>query len=181
MTHEQWTVLDSEELFAARPYVVVTRERIRTGSGVVVPDFYRVELAPFVVCVPQTLGGEIVTLWSYKHGPGRSGLSFPAGYVGEEEEPAEACRRELLEESGYEAAAFRHLGSFFDNGNQRGSLGSYFCATHCSFVAEANSGDLEQMEIRLMSPDAIDTAIVKGDVTVVHHLAAWALARPYMR
>ena len=50
----RWTVLGSEELLHAPPYVTVTRERVRTESGAEISDFYRVDLAPFVVCVPQT-------------------------------------------------------------------------------------------------------------------------------
>lgn len=180
MVRETWVVLEEEEVFAARPYVVVTRERILTGSGKEVPDFYRVDLASFAVCVPQAITGEVVTLWSYKHGPRRWGLSFPAGYLSGQEDAAEACQRELLEETGYQPGKLRHLGSFVDNGNQRGSFGSYFCATGCSLIAEPNSRDLEQMEVRLMTPGAIDAAIANGDIAVIHHLAAWALARPHL-
>ncbi len=176
---EHWTVLAEEEVFAARPYVVVTRERIRTGSGQEVDDFYRVDLAPFVVCVPQTDTGEIVTVWSYKHGPGRWGLSFPAGYGGEGEAAAETCRRELLEETGY-AGTLVHLGEFIDNGNQRGSVGNYYLAGACRRVAEPNSGDLEQMEIRLMRPEEIDAALDAGEIPVIHHVAAWGLARRHL-
>jgi ADP-ribose pyrophosphatase len=180
MVHEKWTVLDTEEVFAARPYVVVTRELVRTGNGKEIPDFYRVDLPAFSVCVPQTVAGDVVTLWSYKHGPGRWGLSFPAGFVGDDEDPAVACVRELAEESGYAPDALTHLGDFVDNGNQRGSRGSYYCATGCSIVSEPNSGDLERIDVRLMAPRAVDAAIRNGDITVVHHLAAWALARPHL-
>lgn len=174
---QAWTVLGSEELFAVRPYVVVTRERVRTSRGEEVDDFYRVDLAPFVVCVPQTSNGEIVTLWSYKHGPRRWGLSFPAGFLSLEEAPDVACRRELVEEAGYAATELLHLGAFVDNGNQRGSLGNYFAARDCKLVAAPDSGDLEEIEVRLMSPHAIDRALQAGDIPVIHHVAAWGLAR----
>jgi len=174
---QAWTVLGSEELFAARPYVVVTRERVRTSRGEEVDDFYRVDLPHFVVCVPQTPNGEIVTLWSYKHGPRRWGLSFPAGFLGQEEAPEAACRRELVEETGYSPTELLHLGAFVDNGNQRGSLGNYFAARDCKLVATPDSGDLEEIEVRLMTPHEIDCALGAGDMPVVHHVAAWCLAR----
>jgi len=174
---QAWTVLASEVLFAAPPYVVVTRECVRTSRGVEVDDFYRVDLPNFVVCVPQTSNGEIVTLWSYKHGPRRWGLSFPAGFLAQEEAPEAACRRELVEETGYTATELLHLGAFVDNGNQRGSLGNYFAARDCKLVATPASGDHEEIEVRLMSPHEIDCALSAGDIPVVHHVAAWGLAR----
>lgn len=177
---EQWTVLASETVFAARPWVVVTRERVRTGAGQIVDDFYRVDLAPFVVCVPQLPSGEIVTLWGYKHGPGRWGMSFPAGYVDAGEQPAAASARELIEETGYEPTTLTHLGEFVDNGNQRGCVGNYYVARGCRLVAAPASGDLEQIDVRLMTPDAIDRALADGDISVIHHVAAWGLARPHL-
>src|SRR3569623_152837 len=71
---DAWTVLDRTELFSAEPYVSIARERVRTVSGAVIDDFYRVELATFALCVPQLASGEIVTLWEYKHGARRLGI-----------------------------------------------------------------------------------------------------------
>jgi ADP-ribose pyrophosphatase len=177
MTDEAWQVLAREEVFAARPYVVVSRERIRTGAGLEVDDFYQVELANFSLCVPQLTTGEIVTLWQYKHGPRRFGLGFPAGFVEPGEAPDAACRRELLEETGYAPGTLELLGDYVDNGNQRGSLGHYFAARECTHLATPQADDLEPLEIRLMRPSAIDAALADGQFSVIHHVAAWALAR----
>jgi ADP-ribose pyrophosphatase len=178
MTDKGWAILAREEVFAVRPYAVVSRERIRTDAGVVVDDFYEVALADFAVCVPQLATGEIVTLWQYKHGPRRFGLGFPAGFIDPGEAPDAACRRELLEETGYAPCRLDDLGSYVDNGNQRGSFGHYFFAAGCSRVTTPQPDDLETIEIRLMQPAAIDAALAQGQFSVIHHVAAWALARP---
>ena len=172
-----WDVLAREEVFAARPYVAVARERIRTPAGVIVDGFYEVELASFALCVPVAQDGRIVTLWEYKHGPRRYGLGFPAGFVEPNEDADVACRRELREETGYVAEALVPLGKYVDNGNQRGSMGHYFVAHGCERVGDPVIDDLETGEVRLMTPDAIDAALADGDFAVVHHVAAWGLAR----
>src|SRR3569832_1867891 len=93
MSGEEWDVLAREEVFAIRPYAVVSRERIRTGAGVVVDDFYEVALANNTGCVPQLASGDVLTLWQYKHGPRRFGLGFPAGSIDAGENPEAARRR----------------------------------------------------------------------------------------
>jgi ADP-ribose pyrophosphatase len=180
MSADRWQVLGREELFAAPPYVAVARERIQTGAGVVVDDFYQVQMASFALCVPQLPDGQIVTLWEYKHGPRRFGLGFPAGFVEVDEAPDAAGNRELLEETGYRAGSIEPLGNYVDNGNQRGSLGHYFLARDCRLVAAPLADDLEIPEIRLMRPAAIDRALAEGQFSVIHHVAAWALARPHL-
>lgn len=174
---KQWKVLDERVLLARPPYVTVKQQRLRTAAGVEIDDYFRVELAEFAVCVPQLADGGIITLWQYKHGPQAFGLSFPAGYLDAGEDALPACRRELREETGLQADCWSHLGSFVDNGNQRGSLGHYYFASGCQQVTEPESGDLETMELRIMSPHEIDAALAAGSIQILHHAAAWALAR----
>jgi ADP-ribose pyrophosphatase len=173
-----WTVLDRTEILTAAPYVTVARERVRIASGAVIEDFYQVELATFALCVPQLPSGEIVTFWEYKHGARRFGLGFPAGFVEAGEAADAAGARELTEETGFRAGALDTLGSYVDNGNQRGSLGHYFLARDCVRVADPIVDEREVAEIRLMRPDAVDRALAEGQFAVIHHVAAWALARP---
>lgn len=177
---DAWTVLDRAEVFSAEPYVSVTRERVRAASGAVIEDFYRVDLATFALCVPQLPSGEIVMRWEYKHGPRRHGLGFPAGFVEPHEAPDMACSRELVEETGYRAGRLEALGNYVDNGNQRGSLGHYFLARDCELVGAPIHDEFEAAEIRLLRPAAIDRALAEGQFSVIHHVAAWALARPYL-
>ena len=68
-------------------------------------------------------------------------------------------------------------GAFVDGGNQPGSTGHYFTATGCVPVQDPNDGDLESIEIRLMSAEEIDTALENGEIVIGHHLLAWLLGR----
>lgn len=173
----EWTVLGEQVLLARPPYVTVTQQRLRTSAGLEIDDYYRVDLASFAVCVPVLADGGIATLWQYKHGPEAYGLSFPAGYLEAGEDPLTACQRELAEETGLASGTWTHLGSFVDNGNQRGSLGHFYLATGCTFAGEADHGDLEDMELRVMRPHEIDVALAAGQIQILHHAAAWSLAR----
>jgi ADP-ribose pyrophosphatase len=141
-----------------------------------IDDYYRVLLPSFAVCVPMTEEGAIVTLWQYKHGPKAYSLTFPAGFIEPGEAPEAACRRELLEETGYQAATLRPLGDYVDGGNQPGSHGYYFTATGCAVAQQPADGDLESMELRVMTPAEVDAALDGGQFAIGHHVMAWLLA-----
>ncbi len=174
-----WTIVKEETVFSAKPYVEVTCQHVVTDSGVEVRDYYQVKMPDFAMACALTQDGKVITLWQYKHGSRRYGLTFPAGEF-RNEDPAAAMRRELLEETGYEAQAVTDLGSYAVSGNQGCGTAHFYLMTGCLPIAEADSGDLEQMELKLMSVAAIDAALRDGEIAVMPHVALWGLARPHL-
>ena len=66
-----------------------------------------------VVIVPVTDDGDFVLIKNQRQSVGLSLWEFPAGTLEPGEDPLTAARRELVEESGYEADALQALGGFF--------------------------------------------------------------------
>lgn len=103
-----WQVLDSE-LILDRRWLRVHQERVRTASGVVIDEFHLIESAPWAAVVCVTEDRELVLVEQYRHGHSGPSLELPAGVIEPGEEPLVAARRELLEETGYEAPSFQAL------------------------------------------------------------------------
>ncbi len=177
---ENWKTLNTETVFEASPYLLVTKQQVEIRPGTVVDDFYQVKLRPFAVCVPFLENGRILALRQYKHVPARISITFPAGYVEPGEAPLDSCERELLEETGYQVSSLHHLGEFTDNGNQRGCVGNYFVAQQCRKVQDACSGDLEEMELLDLSPQELDRALLDGSMAITHHGFAWSMTRVWL-
>lgn len=178
---DKWKVLESETVFSAKPYLEVIKESVKTDKAEIIDDFYTLNLRSFALCIPVLPNGQILTLKQYKHGPRVVCLTFPAGHIEEGEEAAFACERELLEETGYQTEGLVPLGSFVDNGNQRGCKGHYFLAENCKQIQEPQSGDLEEMLIQKREVSEIDNAFTAGEIMIAHHGLGWLLAREYLR
>lgn len=175
--HDIWETLEAKSLLKRDPFVEVVQEKVRTSRDEIVNDYYRVRLPKFAACVAMTSDNDVITLWQYKHGPQRVSLTFPAGFIEEGEDPAQTCKRELLEETGFRPENLLALGSFVDGGNQEGSTGYYFLARNCKKVGEPDDSDLEIADLRLMTPEAVDDALQRGDIAIGHNVIAWLLAQ----
>ncbi|ALG71383.1 NUDIX hydrolase [Azospirillum thiophilum] len=166
-----WAVLDSRELLDASPYLKVRAETVQLPDGRTVDSFYQLDQPDYALMFVETADGQVVMLRSYKHGPRRVSLTFPAGAIEPGEEPLAAAKRELLEETGYAADDWTALGGFVVGANFRGSTCHMFHARGARKVAEPDSGDLEEMRIELHSTRALIDAAANGDFALLPVIA----------
>ncbi|KAA0681434.1 NUDIX hydrolase [Roseomonas genomospecies 6] len=166
-----WTVLERRTLLDAGPFLQVHAETIETPDGRRVENFHQVEQTDFVLMFVEDEGGRALMLRTYKHGPRRVSLTFPAGALDPGEEPLTAAKRELLEETGYAAEDWTPLGSYVVQGNQRGCVCHMFHARAARKVAEADSGDLEEMRLELLTREELIAAAAEGDYALLPVIA----------
>jgi ADP-ribose pyrophosphatase len=171
-----WEVLESREVFAAEPWIRLSVQRVRLPDGRVIDDYHQVDLPEFAVVFARTPSGDVVVERLYRHGVGRVCLALPAGLLDAGEEPIDAARRELLEETGYASDDWSPLGSFVMNGNYGCGKAHLFTARDASRVARPDSGDLEEIQIVTIGQDALMDAVRSGDVALIDSAATIALA-----
>lgn len=151
-------------------------EKIALPDGRVIEEFLQLKGRDFVVVVPFTEDGRIVTIRSYKHGPRRVSLALPAGLLDADEAPERAAARELIEETGYEATDWEPIGSFVVESNYGLNTEHAFIARGARRVREPASGDLEEMVVELHGRDEVLAAIRSGEVAQLSSAAALGLA-----
>lgn len=173
---ENWKTIRSETVFDGSPWVTVFDETVELPDGRPVEGFYRIRMRDFVCIYPELEDGSVLTLTQYKHGPRCVSLTFPGGHLEVDEEPVACARRELLEETGYEAAEFIDLGRYVVSANQHCANAHFFKATGCRQVAEPASGDLEEMVITPIEPRILWERARKGEIILVNQLTLLALA-----
>ena len=170
-----WEVLDRECVADAAPWLRLLRERVRLEDGRVIDDYYTIEEPDFAVVFAVTPRDEVVGIWHYKHGPGRINLGLPAGYVKAGEPPLEAARRELLEETGFSASGWRHMGSFSVHGNRGCGKAHVFSALDAVKTGDPSPDDLEEIRVELLPFAALCEHLRKGDVATLGAAAGMAL------
>jgi ADP-ribose pyrophosphatase len=170
-----WKVLRQQLLLSALPWLSVYREQVQLPSERIIDDFYRVVLPDFAVVVPVTTAGEIVMVRGYKHGLGRAALSVPAGLMQPAEAPLDAARRELLEETGYEAAEWKKLGSFVVDGNRQCGTMHVFAARNARATRAPEQDDTEVLQTELLGRERLLEALRAGEIATLAGAAAVAL------
>lgn len=93
-------VIESEYVIR-RPWLTARRDKLLMPTGAINPEFYVLEYPTWVNVIAITADGRYVMAEQYRHGLGAIGTELCAGCVEEGEEPLEAAKRELLEETGY--------------------------------------------------------------------------------
>ncbi|HEY0832833.1 MAG TPA: NUDIX hydrolase [Azospirillum sp.] len=172
---QPWTIVASRDVYTHEPWLKIRVETLELPDGRRV-EFHQVDSRDFVIIVPETDDGNFVLIRQYKHGARRVNLTFPAGTLEAGEPALECARRELLEETGYEAEDWTDCGRYVLMGNQKGPSGHLFLARGCRKVAEPDSGDLEEMRVEVMDRDGLLACAARGDIAIATQVAALGLA-----
>ncbi|MBQ4635127.1 MAG: NUDIX hydrolase [Akkermansia sp.] len=118
----------------------------------------RVNQTSAVMVFACTPGGKVLLVEEFRPPIGKQSLCFPAGLSGDEgpESDAVAARRELLEETGYEATGMRYLFTGPSSPGLTSETLSFYLATDLKKVAAGGGVDNENIIVHEAPLDTID-------------------------
>lgn len=133
------------------------------------------------LAVPVTPEGDLVLVKQYRFAVQRRVLEFPAGTVEVNEDPAETIRREIEEETGYRASQWRKLGEFIlAPGYSDEMIYAYLAQGLEKLDRPPAQDEDEDIEVVLMSPEALEAAILAGEPVDSKSMSSFLLAKPFL-
>lgn len=182
---QPWEVLSEVEEFSARPWVHVVRQHVRLPNDVEIPDFYLIEAIKYVTIFALTDDHHVPMVEMYRHGVGRVALELPAGDVDDQQDDVTiamaSAKRELREETGFEAPAWHLLGRFFIDAN-RGFADCYaFLAIGAQQRHQPSLEDTEIMKLHLMDIQQVEEKWLNASIDNVAASATIGLALARLR
>lgn len=179
----KWQVLESEYLIR-RSWLTARRDRVELPDGRVHPEYYVLEYPDWVNVIARTSDGMYVMVEQYRHGLAGVFTELVAGVIENGEEPLEAARRELLEETGYAGGSWSLLSVVSQNPACTTNLTHCFLAEGVERVSDQHLDATEDIAVRLLTPSELADMLVgdrvKQSLMAVPLWRHFALSHPHL-
>jgi ADP-ribose pyrophosphatase len=159
-----WPIRARRELLSTRIFRLTGRRcrSPRTGEE---HEFVVLESADWVNVIPLLDDGRVVLVRQYRHGREEVTLEIPGGMIDPDDaSPAEAARRELLEETGYAAERVEPIGVIEPNPAIQANLCHSFVASGLRLQQPQMLDGTEEIEVDTAPLDEIPRLIREGRI-----------------
>ena len=139
--------------------------------------FYVLRAPEWINIIALTADDEIVLVEQYRAGINEVTLEIPGGMVDEGESPAEAARRELLEETGFSSESWTFLGKTSSNPAILSNFTHLYLAENCEKTAIQHTDGSEDIQFHTMPMADFLELVSQG---IVHHSIVLAAVTQYL-
>jgi ADP-ribose pyrophosphatase len=158
-----WRTLDSEIDYTCPGFDVV-RDDVRLPDGTDT-DFHYISEPPSVVVLPFTEDGDVVVIREWRQAVERVNYGLPAGGLEDEDTDVRAAaRRELREETGYEAGVVEQIATYEPANGLFDSVFHYVVAHGCEPTTEQELDHNESITVETAAFDDLRERAAVGDL-----------------
>lgn len=150
----EWEVLHSEYLHQ-RPWLTARRDHVKLPTGAEIEEFYVLEYPDFCNVIALTRDGKFLLERQYRHARRLTAYEIPAGCVEKGEDPMEAAKRELYEETGYAGGEWSHFMTVCPNAGACTNASHTFLAIGVEPVSSQHLEASEDIQLVLMDREEV--------------------------
>lgn len=158
-----WKTLKSEYLIR-RPWLTARRDTVQLPTGAVNDEYYVLEYPDWINVIAVTRDGRMVLVRQYRHGLGLTCFEIVAGVIEPGEDPMEAARRELQEETGYTGGEWRELMALSPNASANTNKSHCYLATGVEKTSGQHLDETEDIDVYLFSDDEVHGMLERGEI-----------------
>ena len=137
---KRWKILKSEYI-SRRPWMTARRDTV--------------EYPEWVNVIAITKEGKMVMERQYRHGAGITSYELPCGVVEAGEDPLDAARRELEEETGYTGGEWTKLMVTSANPGSMNNWAHSYLAVGVEKTTSQHLDSTEELEVHLLDQDYV--------------------------
>jgi ADP-ribose pyrophosphatase len=171
-----WKTRSRRTVFSRPPWITLEQHEVELPDGRVIPDWIWSITPDFVNVAAVMDDGRFLCFRQVKYAVSGTSLAPVGGYLEPGEDHGACARRELREETGFEAREWTHLGSYPVDGNRGAGTAHMWLALGAHNVATIDADDLEEQQLLLLPRAEVARALAAGEFKLLSWSACMALA-----
>jgi ADP-ribose pyrophosphatase len=175
-----WETISRKTILSHSKFLTVESHAIKLPDGEIIPDWPWLIIPSAAIVLAVTDDQKFLCFRQTKYAVEGTSLAPVGGMLEENETPLNAAKRELLEETGYEAPDWIDLGGYIVDPNRGIATMYLFLAMNAKEVARPISDDLEDQVLLFLSRNEIETALKSGEFKILAWLAVVAMSLNYL-
>jgi ADP-ribose diphosphatase len=175
-----WETISRKTILSQNKFLTVESHTVKLPDGQIIPDWAWLIIPNAALVLAVTTDNKFLCFRQTKYAVEGTSLAPVGGMLEPNEKPLDAAKRELLEETGYEASEWINLGSHILDPNRGIATMHLFLALNAKQVAQPNSDDLEDQELLLLTRREIESASKAGEFKILAWSAVVAMSLNYL-
>lgn len=177
----EWKIKSSEYLLKHK-YMTLRRDVCITKEGAVIDPYFALEFADWVQVVAFDNKHRILITRQYRHGIQKVIYGLPTGFTESSDKTAlESARRELIEETGYDARKFLKAGKIYPNPVIQNNRVHTFAAFEIKKIKEPEFDPSEKISTDFVTVKKLLKMIDDGTFSHALHVAGVLLTFRYLK
>jgi ADP-ribose pyrophosphatase len=175
-----WETVSKKTILSHNKFLTVESHTVKLPDGHVIPDWAWIIIPSAVIVLAVTADKKFLCFRQTKYAVDGITLAPVGGMLEPDEMPLEAAKRELLEETGYQASEWVNLGSHILDPNRGIATMHLFLALQADQITQPDSDDLEDQELLLLTQSEIENALKAGEFKILAWSAVVAMSLNYL-
>ena len=142
-TTPSYPYVEEKKVAFATPWVNFVEKKVIFSADTSAQSFYALTQENYISIVAVTPSKKILTVRQYRPAVEAFTLELPAGTIESGESPEDACKRELIEETGHLPLKIKELGSYYpDTGRITNLQYSFFVEVEAKPASEVKEAGI---------------------------------------